>query len=129
MTGLRFFLLAAATFTWIPTVHAEPSVEHGQTLFQTKCSVCHNSDAAAGHAVGPNLHDVVGRPIGTADGFLYSAAMAQSKALWTPAELDAFLVSPATHLPGTAMPFSGLKKADDRKSIILYLRSLQGKNP
>ncbi|HEP9161525.1 TPA: c-type cytochrome [Pseudomonas aeruginosa] len=120
----RIFLLTSVLSAMSLPAQADVSVERGQMLFQTKCALCHNSDAAAGHAVGPNLHSVVGRQIGSAEGFNYSPALSDSKEHWTPELLDAFIESPATNRPGTAMPFSGLKKADDRKALILYLQSL-----
>ncbi|MNY65674.1 Cytochrome c-552 [compost metagenome] len=70
---------------------------------------------------------MVGRKIGSAEGFAYSAAMSGSAGSWSAERLDAFLTSPATALPGTAMPFSGLKKAEDRQSLIIYLQSLSPK--
>ncbi|MCY1438645.1 Cytochrome c2 [compost metagenome] len=124
---IRAVLLFAALFAAASQAQAEASLERGQTLFQTKCAICHNSDAAAGHAVGPNLQGVVGRKIGSAEGFAYSAAMSGSAGSWSAERLDAFLTSPATALPGTAMPFSGLKKAEDRQSLILFLQSLSPK--
>lgn len=124
---IRAVLLFAALFAATSQAQAEASLERGQMLFQTKCSICHNSDAAAGHAVGPNLHGVVARKIGSAEGFAYSAAMSGSTGNWSAERLDAFLTSPATDLPGTAMPFSGLKKAEDRQALILFLQSLSTK--
>ncbi|MCM2331842.1 MAG: c-type cytochrome [Pseudomonas sagittaria] len=123
---IRAVLLFAALFA-ATSPQAEASLERGQMLFQTKCSICHYSDAAAGHAVGPNLHGVVGRRIGSAEGFAYSAAMSSSAGNWSAERLDTFLTSPATDLPGTAMPFSGLKKAEDRQALILFLQSLSTK--
>ena len=124
---IRAALLFAALCAATSHAQAEASLERGQTLFQTKCAICHNSEAAAGHAVGPNLHGVVGRRIGSAEGFGYSAALAGSPETWTPERLDAFLESPAANRPGTAMPFSGLKKAEDRQALILFLQSLSTK--
>lgn len=125
----RAALFSAALFATASQVQAqtEASLERGQTLFQTKCSICHNSEAAAGHAVGPNLHGVVGRKIGSAENFVYSTAMSGSEGNWSAERLNAFLTSPATALPGSAMPFSGLKKAEDRNSLILFLQSLSPK--
>lgn len=124
---IRAVLLSTVLLAAASQAQAEASLERGQMLFQTKCSICHNSDAAAGHAVGPNLHGVVDRKIGSAEGFAYSMAMTGTTETWSAARLDAFLESPATNLPGTAMPFSGLKKPEDRQSLIIYLQSLSTK--
>lgn len=119
--------LCAALLATTSNVYAEASLERGQMLFQTKCSICHSAVAAEGHSVGPNLNGVVNRKIGSAEGFIYSAAMSGNADSWTAERLDAFLTSPATDLPGTAMPFSGLKKAEDRQALILFLQSLTSK--
>ncbi|MFN3770767.1 MAG: c-type cytochrome [Ectopseudomonas guguanensis] len=120
--------LCAALLATTSNVYAEASLERGQMLFQTKCSICHSVVTAEGHSVGPNLNGVINRKIGSAEGFTYSAAMSGQPETWTEERLDAFLTSPASDLPGTAMPFSGLKKAEDRQALILFLQSLTSKD-
>jgi len=36
--------------------------------------------------------------------------------------MDAFLASPRNALPGTKMSFAGLRKAEERAAILLYMR-------
>ena len=61
-----------------------------------------------------------GRKAASAPDFSYSKALKASGLVWTPAELDRFLTSPKTAVPGTAMPVS-TPSAQDRADIIAYL--------
>ncbi len=104
---------------------AECNLEKGQKTFANKCGICHVSVAGAAHTVGPNLHGIHGREPGKAAGFSYSAALAEAGGVWNDAQLDAFLASPNTAMPGTAMPFQGLKSAGERQNLICYLQTLK----
>jgi cytochrome c len=44
--------------------------------------------------------------------------------VWTEKQLDAFLKAPRDLCPGTAMDFNGVVSAQERNSIIGYLRTL-----
>lgn len=94
----------------------------GADVFK-KCSACHSAAKGEPAKVGPNLWNIVGAKHGHMEGFAYSDAI---KALadkdWTYEELNAFLASPKTHIPGTKMTFPGLKKVEDRAAVIAYLR-------
>ena len=87
------------------------------------CAMCH-SDTAGRNGIGPSLFGVVGRDAGTAPGFRYSAAM-KTAGKWTPEKLDAFITSPKAAVPGTTMPFGGLKDAGKRADIVAYLGTLK----
>lgn len=104
---------------------ADCSPEVGARLFANKCGICHVADKDAGHAVGPNLFGVVGRPVGRAAGFEYSNAMAAESANWTTARMDHFLTSPQKAIPGTSMPFQGLRSERERAQVICYLETLK----
>jgi cytochrome c len=43
---------------------------------------------------------------------------------WDYDRLDKYLANPKGVVPGTKMAYAGLKKPDDRASLIMYLRSL-----
>jgi cytochrome c len=101
---------------------ANADVGKGAKVFK-KCAACHKlSDGD--NATGPFLYGVVGRPVASAAGFGYSAAMSEKGGDWTPEALDAFLTKPGADVPGTKMSFSGLKKITDRVNLIAYLDSL-----
>lgn len=90
------------------------------------CALCHPMDASGAHGIGPNLHGVAGRSVADAPGYGYSDALRARKGRWTPAELDAFLESPARHVPGTTMPFGGVKDPRERAEMIEALSKLRG---
>ncbi len=90
-----------------------------------KCTACHTLDKGDKHRLGPNLWDLVGRPIGSAVGYKYSDALnSKSGETWNYDNLDAFLTKPKGWAPGTKMSFAGIKKPGQRADLIAHLRSL-----
>lgn len=94
----------------------------GQTVFTSRCSICHSREDGK-HLTGPSLHGLADRSAGKLAGFTYSAALAGSSIAWNTATLDAFLRAPQQFIPGTAMPFGGLRNDADRAALICYLLS------
>lgn len=86
----------------------------------TKCAACHSLEKGV-NLMGPSLAGLAGRKAGSVAGFAYSAAMQQSKVVWTRQTLSAFLEKPMEYLPGTVMPFGGLSKPEQRTALIDYL--------
>ncbi len=99
----------------------------GQTIFR-RCAACHNADPGGPNGIGPNLYEVVNRPIASHAGFNYSAGMTEfsqgQSVPWDYEHLDYFIEAPKAHVPGTAMGFAGLQDPKDRADLIGYLRSL-----
>lgn len=97
----------------------------GETVFK-KCASCHTVDKGGANKVGPNLWGLVNRPIGSHEGFSYSAGMKTfsegGKVVWDYDHLSFFIEAPKKHVPGTAMGFAGVKKPDERANLIAYLR-------
>ncbi len=90
-----------------------------------KCAACHTLDKGGKHRLGPNLWDLVDRPIGSAVGYKYSDALnSKSGETWNYDNLDAFLTKPKGWAPGTKMSFAGIKKPGQRADLIAHLRSL-----
>ncbi len=114
----------AAAESVIPLLASADSAA-GAVVFK-KCAACHTDDTSGGNKIGPNLWGVVNRPVASHEGFAYSAAMkahAETNKTWTYEDLDHFLLSPKGFVKGTAMGFAGLKKVEDRASVIAYLRT------
>ncbi len=116
-----------AKSTPIATLLASADPAAGETVFK-KCASCHTSEKGGPNKVGPNLWDVVNRPVASHEGFSYSAGMTTfsegHKVVWDYDHLSFFLEAPKKHVPGTAMGFAGLKKDDERANLIAYLRTL-----
>jgi cytochrome c len=88
----------------------------------TKCAACHTlSTEKEGASIGPPLDHIVGRAAGKYAGYKYSKAFSQLTFAWDEATLDRFLENPQSMVPGTAMAFPGLRRADDRAELIRWL--------
>ena len=93
-----------------------------------KCAACHTFALGEPGRVGPNLHGLVSRPMGTGADFRYSAAMSAKDGSWDYESLDAFLANPKGYVPGTSMAFAGIRDPETRAAIIAWLR-LQADSP
>ena len=105
------------------TLLASADAGAGEKVFG-KCASCHKLDGADG--TGPHLNGVVDRPKASVAGFGYSdAILAVADQAWSAENLNGFLTSPKDYMPGTAMGFAGLSKAEDRANVIAYLATTQ----
>ena len=101
---------------------ASADLEAGEKLSK-KCSACHIFDAGGKNKVGPALWNIVNRPMGAADDYAYSDALAGFGGNWDYQSLNAFLVKPKAYISGTKMNFGGLKKSKDRANLIAWMRA------
>ncbi len=97
-------------------------VAAGEKVFG-KCKACHQIGDGARNRTGPHLNDVVGRDVGSIDGFKYSKTMADMGGVWDDETLADFLANPRGVVKGTKMAFAGLKKDADLEAIIAFLKS------
>jgi cytochrome c len=93
-----------------------------------KCTACHTTEQGGPNKVGPNLWDIVNRPVASHEGFAYSTPMKEfsqgGSVVWDYDHLDQFLTSPKGLVKGTAMGFAGVKNPAERANLIAYLRTL-----
>ena len=113
---------AAAPQEPLPELLAHADPKRGEQIAKV-CQTCHTFEKGGANKVGPNLWGIVGRPK-VEPGFNYSAAMKAKGGDWTIEELNQFLTSPKGYIPGTAMSFAGLPKAQQRADVIDFLNSL-----
>ena len=103
------------------------SLDHGKKVFK-KCAACHSINEGGGNKIGPKLWNVMFRPVGSISDYKYSKALSSYGKDWTWEEMNGFLIKPSKWIKGNKMGFAGLKKEEDRASVILYLNE-NSENP
>ena len=102
--------------------------QRGEDLFG-RCAVCHSPEPGKQKS-GPSLAGVVGRLVGSVEGYYgYSPAMqarGQAGVVWTPEDLQAFLADPRGVVPGTRMAAPlGQMDETDLADLVAYLQTLK----
>jgi cytochrome c len=104
----------------IAALMALGDVNAGEKIFK-KCVACHSINQGGANKIGPALYNVVGRKIGVVADYKYSKAFVEYGKEWNFEELNGFLTKPSKWIKGTKMAFAGLRKEEDRASVIKYL--------
>ena len=104
----------------IMTLFTSASATGGSVLFKRKCSSCHNIAKGKPAKIGPNLFNIW-RQVGSDPDYKYSKALAAYGKTWNFQEINSFLTNPKKWIPKNKMGFLGLKKPEDRASIIFFL--------
>jgi len=104
----------------IQAAYEDADPEAGQAVWR-QCQACHVADQEQ-NRVGPHLVGILGREIGSVEGFGYSGALPEGE--WTLEELSAWLENPREYAPGTSMAYAGLDDVQDRANVIAYIESL-----
>ena len=118
----RLLLTSISVFSFATAAHAAPLPK--PPSFGV-CAACHKVDKGAPNAIGPNLWGIGNTKAGAIPGFAFSPAMKASKVKWTRANLIAFIQSPQKTVPGTRMPFGGLKDPEAAAKVADYILSLK----
>jgi cytochrome c len=120
---------AQAMLASLPAPYSTADWANGKKQF-ARCRSCHTLTEGGPDIVGPNLHGVLGRPMGSKPGYNYSDALkAAGHHPWDPGHLDAWIENPRAAHPGTKMSFAGLSDAKDRQDLIAYLMTETGYTP
>ena len=104
----------------IAALMAMGDVASGEKIFK-KCAACHSINKGGKNNIGPALYNVVGRKVGGIADYKYSKALAAYDKEWSFEELNGFLIKPTKWIKGTKMAYAGLRKEEDRASVIKYL--------
>jgi cytochrome c len=119
---------AAQILAAMPAPYNTADLAAGRQAFQL-CSACHTAIEGGANMTGPNLYGVFGRKAASVADYKYSPVLKAAGWVWTPAQLDKWLASPQTTLPGTKMTFIGLKDAKTRTDLIAYLHVVSSGGP
>ena len=87
------------------------------------CKSCHTFNEGGANGTGPNLWNVVGRPVASHEGFNYTNALKSFGGEWTYEHLDQYIENSQGYVPGTAM-VQRFPKAEQRADILAYLHTL-----
>ena len=104
----------------ISALLAVGNLELGKKVFK-KCAACHSIKVDGKNKIGPKLWSVMFRPVGSVADYKYSKTLASYGKEWTWEEMNGFLIKPSKWIKGNKMGFAGLKKEEDRASVMLYL--------
>ncbi len=119
--GAIVFLLAASGLARAQMAIPAAAPPSGASLFRNQCATCHTLDPALPPRQGPTLAHVVGRHVGAAPGFHYSAGFAQADWSWDATRLDQWITNPQAMIPGAMMPYHQPNPAI-RHLIVQYLQ-------
>ncbi len=106
----------------LPTLLAAATPAGGEKR-AALCKSCHTFNDGGANGAGPNLWNVVGRPVAGHPGFAYSGALKAAGGNWSLDRLDAYIKNSQEYVPGTAM-VQRFPRADHRAEILVYLASL-----
>lgn len=87
------------------------------------CKSCHTFNEGGANGTGPNLWNVVGRPVASHEGFNYTSALKSFGGEWTYEHLDHYIANSQGYIPGTAM-VQRFPKPEQRADILAYLHTL-----
>ena len=107
---------------------ATADVSKGEKIF-LQCKACHVASPQDRFTVGPNLWNLIDRPVGSQTDYPYSDALKSIGGRWDYEQLSRYLFDPKAMAPATRMVFPGVKRVDERAHLIAYLRTLHDSPP
>ena len=110
-------------FAKVASLLASANADAGGETFK-KCTACHTNTKGGENKVGPNLWNVIGRPVAKTSGFVYSDAMKAKGGNWSWDTLGTYLHDPREAVPGNKMAFAGVGDDADLADLLVYLRKL-----
>jgi cytochrome c len=117
---------AAQPQTPLPVLLSKADSKKGAQVAKI-CETCHNFQKGQGAKIGPDLWDVVGRPVASFPGFTYSDSIKKIGGDWTYEKLNDWIKDPKAMAADTKMTFPGEKDDEKRADVLAYLQTLSDK--
>jgi cytochrome c len=117
---------AAQPQTPLPVLLAKADPKKGAQVAKI-CETCHNFQKGQGAKIGPDLWDVVGRPVASFPGFAYSDSIKKIGGDWTYEKLNKWIDDPKAMAADTKMTFPGEKDPEKRAEVLAFLQTLSDK--
>jgi cytochrome c len=121
-TDVIIRVLAAATaIVGSAATAAAQDVAAGEVVFH-QCAICHPIGPSTQNKIGPELNGLDGRHSAAVANFNYSDADKNSGIVWSEATFKQYIANPQAMIPGTRMPFAGLKDPKQIDDLWAYLK-------
>ena len=114
-------MVAAASVAILAEPAAAQDATSGESVFK-QCMICHAVGPAVQNKIGPELNGLDGRHSGSLTNFNYSDANKNSGFVWNEATFKQYIANPQAMIPGTKMPFAGLKDPKQINDLWAYLK-------
>jgi cytochrome c len=115
-----FGLVAGVALMGGVSAASAQNAAEGEKVFR-QCKACHSLEAGK-KGVGPSLNGLIGRQSGSLADFAYSPAMKNAGVTWNEENLSKYIADPKGFVAGNKMAFAGVKKEEDLKNVVAYLR-------
>ena len=121
---MRMLILGGALLAATVGIAQAQDLAAGEQSFK-KCSPCHRVGPDAKNLIGPVLNGLDGRKSGTIEGFNYSEANKKADITWSEASFKDYIQNPMARVPGTKMPFAGIKNDKEIADLWGYLKQFK----
>jgi cytochrome c len=121
LSSKRTPVMVAALVAILAEPAAAQDATRGVNVFK-QCMICHAVGPGAQNKIGPDLNGLDGRQSGSLTTFSYSAANRNSSFVWNEATFKQYIANPQAMIPGTKMPFAGLKDPQQISDLWAYLK-------
>ncbi|MGD0023360.1 MAG: cytochrome c family protein [Xanthobacteraceae bacterium] len=118
---MKKLIAAAALIAASTTAGVAQDIEKGANVFK-QCQICHSIGPGAQNKIGPELNGLDGRKAGTVANFAYSDANKNSGIVWNEAVFKEYIKDPKAKIPGTKMPFAGIKDEQQINDLWAYIK-------
>ena len=121
---MRMLILGGALLAATVGIAQAQDLAAGEQSFK-KCAPCHRVGPDAKNLIGPVLNGLDGRKSGTIEGFNYSEANKKADITWNDASFKDYIQNPMARVPGTKMPFAGIKNDKEIADLWAYLKQFK----